>query len=172
MSRLVVLLAVLAVLILGFGSACGTNHGKSARSSRVNLTGTLTVVMKKNRSARRYELRIYDPAGRVAAAITGAEVVRSSVRVVRESGGRFGLFVGLTKNGASAFCSLTRALARRGARLHSRQRFAVALGSHVYARPWVDYRAFPNGLCSTPGIEWAGMPLPVARRLAARIRTG
>jgi hypothetical protein len=36
----------------------------------------------------------------------------------------------------------------------------------------VDYKAFPNGLCGSPGFEVAGMRLTVARSLARLIRGG
>ncbi len=122
--------------------------------------------------AEQLGLRISDLAGRVKAEVTNAGVVRSSVRAVRQAGGAAAVVGVFTKDGASKFCSLTRGLARRGARVHRPQHFAIAVGGRVYARPWVDYRAFPNGLCGSPGFEWGGMQLPVARRLARLIRGG
>lgn len=79
----------------------------------------------------RVEFRVYDPTGVVRTEVTGSDVVRSSVHAVRVSG-TVHLYGGLTKTGASKFQSLTRALARRGARLHRPQSFAVAIDGHVY----------------------------------------
>ncbi len=78
----------------------------------------------------------------------------------------------LTTNGARKFHSLTRALARRGARLRRPQRFAFAVNGRVYSRPFVDYRAFPNGLDGRTGIQVEGMTLATAQRLAREIRRG
>lgn len=163
-------LVVLVLLVAGLGEACGASQGKSARSTRVNLTGTITVVLKKNESTSRYELRVYDPTGRERTEITTADVVHSSVRVVRQSGRTASLFFYLTKTGAARFHILTRALARRGARLHRHQHFAVEVGGRVYVRPWVDYLTFPDGLPGDSGIEMDGVPLATARRLARLIR--
>jgi hypothetical protein len=165
-------LVALVVLIAGFGDACGDSQGNSARSTGVNLTGSITVVLKKKQSASPYELRVYDPSGRERTAVTGADVVHSSVRVVGQAGRTAALFFDLTKTGAARFHVLTRALARRGARLHRPQHFAVEVGGRIYVRPWVDYRLFPDGLPGDSGIEMGGMPLVTARRLARLIREG
>jgi len=119
-----------------------------------------------------FGFRIYDPTGRVSTEVTGADLVRSSVRAVHQPGGAATLYLRLTKAGAAKFHSLTRALARRGAQLHRHQSFAVEIGGHVYARPWVDYRADPDGMDGSSGLEMVSVPLAVAQRLAREIRGG
>jgi hypothetical protein len=104
--------------------------------------------------------------------LTTADVVPSSAQAQRLAGGSAVLYVGFTSKGAAKFCRLTRALARRGARLHRQQRFAVAVGFGIYVRPLVDYRASPDGLCGAPGFEVQGMRLALARQLAQQIRAG
>jgi hypothetical protein len=117
------------------------------------------------------EFRVYDPTGVARTEATGSDVVRSSVHALRVSGS-VTLYVGLTQTGASKFQTLTRALARRGARLHRPQSFAVAIGGHVYWRPSVDYELFPNGLPGNNGLDLQVLRLAVAQRLAKLIRSG
>jgi hypothetical protein len=116
-------------------------------------------------------LRIYDPSGQVKTEVTSADVVRSSVRASPGPGGAV-LSFDLTKQGASKFHTLTRALARRGARLHRRQAFAVEIGGKVFSRPWIDYRVNPDGLPGDSGIEIDLSRLAVAQRLAKEILGG
>jgi hypothetical protein len=118
----------------------------------------------------RVEFRVYDPTGVVHTEVTGSDVVRSSVHAVRVSGSVH-LYVGLTKTGASKFQTLTRALARRGARLHRPQSLAVAIDGHVYWRPSVDYKLFPNGIPGSSGLDMQVLRLAVAQRLAKLIRS-
>lgn len=121
---------------------------------------------------KQYELRIYDPTRQVKTEVTSAEVVRSSVRASRGPAGSGILDFALTKPGASRFLSLTRALARRGARLHRNQSFALAIGGRVFSRPFVDYRRFPGGLPGNAGIEVQLPRLAAAQKLAKEIRGG
>jgi hypothetical protein len=123
-------------------------------------------------STTQSRLRIFDPSGLVKTEVTNDGVVRSSVRAVRQTDASGSLIGTFTKVGAAKFCSLTRALARRGARLARPQHFAFEVAGRIYTRPWVDYKAFPNGLCGSPGFEVGGMRLAVARSLARLIRGG
>jgi hypothetical protein len=132
------------------------------------LTGTITAVLKQTPGGR--GLHIYDARRIAKATVTSAEIVRSSVRVVPLSRRYAGLYVGFNRRGRAEFCRLTRALARRGARLHRHQYFVMAADGHVFFRPWVDYQKFPNGLCGVPGFESDHMPIRAARAFAKLIR--
>jgi hypothetical protein len=123
-------------------------------------------------SPTQFRLRIFDPSGLVKTQVTNDDAVRSSVRAVRQPAGSAMLVGNFTKAGATKFCSLTRALARRGSRLRSPQHFAFEVAGRIYTRPWIDYRAFPNGLCGSPGFQVGGMRLSVARSLVRLIRGG
>ncbi len=123
-------------------------------------------------SPTQFRLRIFDPSGLVKTQVTNDDVVRSSVRAIRQPAGSALLVGNFTKAGATKFCSLTRALARRGSRLRSPQHFAFEVAGRIYTRPWVDYRAVPNGLCGSPGFEVGPMHLTVALSLARLIRGG
>jgi hypothetical protein len=117
-------------------------------------------------------LRIYDPSEHMAGEVGPTDVVRSSVRTSPDQPGTAVLFFQLTSRGKQRIHTLTRALARRGARLHRNQHFAFAVSGHVYARPFIDYRALPNGIDGEPGIEISGIPRKVAQRIAAEMRDG
>lgn len=118
------------------------------------------------------DLRIYDPLGQARWEVRTADVVRSSAYASRRPGGSAALYFRLTKYGALKFHRLTRALARRGVRLHRSQPFALKVDGRVYARPLVDYRAFPDGLDGRSGIQVEGLKLATAQRLAREIRRG
>jgi preprotein translocase subunit SecD len=115
---------------------------------------------------------MYDPAGQSKWAVGTADVVRSSARASRQPGGFATLSFRLTNNGAMKFHNLTRALARRGARLHRAQRFAFEVDGRVVSLPSIDYRAFPNGLDGRSGIQVEGLKFATAQRLARGIRQG
>jgi hypothetical protein len=114
-------------------------------------------------------MRFFDPTGIETTQLTKADVVRSSIRGVPESG-HAALVGAFTKTGAAKFCALTRQLARRGSRLHQTQYLAFEVAGRIYAKPAIDYKLFPNGVCGSPGFEVV-MPLNVARRLALLIRS-
>jgi len=135
-------------------------------------TGAAVLAPSARSAASHVELLIYDPVGRAKSEVRTADVVRSSARASRQPGGSAALYFRLTKIGALKFHSLTRALARRGARLHRSQRFAFEVGGRVYARPLIDYRAYPNGLDGRSGIQVDGLKLATAQRLAREIRQG
>jgi hypothetical protein len=110
-----------------------------------------------------FSFRIYDPSGRTKVEVMNADIVRTSVSAVPQGGGKAILSVSFTADGASKFCRLTRALARRGAALDRQQRFALVVNGRVQSRPFVDYDAAPSGLCGSPGIEVQGVPVAVAQ---------
>jgi hypothetical protein len=87
-------------------------------------------------------LRVFDPSGSIRATVTSADVVRSSVRAVKFAGSPV-IIVPLRSSGSAKFCALTRGLARRGARLANAQHLAVEVAGRIYARPCIDYTAFP-----------------------------
>ena len=123
-------------------------------------------------STRQSSFRLYDPTGEAATQVTRADVVRSSVRVLRDPAGQAVLAFAFTKHGASQFRALTRALARRGARLHRQQSFVVEIGGHVSARSRVDYEQYPDGLDGSSGVEIIVPRLATAQWLARKVRRG
>jgi hypothetical protein len=115
-------------------------------------------------------LRIYDPDGRINAQVTSGDVYRSSVQTSSESGGTAVVYIALTPVGDKRFRRLTGSLAHQGARLHREQHFAFEVDGHVYARPSVDYHAFPDGYSGRAGIDIHGIPGAAAKGIAARLR--
>jgi hypothetical protein len=134
------------------------------------LIGSAVAVTPARSVSSRVDLRIYDPAMQSRWEVRTADVVRSSAHASRGLGGSASLYLRLTASGAVKFRRLTRDLARRGARLRRAQRFVLKIDGRVYARPLVDYHAFPDGVDGRPGIQIEGMPLSTAQRLARRIR--
>jgi hypothetical protein len=117
--------------------------------------------------------RIYDPKGLIHAQVTLSGLVRSAARAWRppySSPGHGALSLTFNRTGETAFCRLTRGLARRGARLHRVQYQGIVIDGWVSTKTNVDYRHFPNGLCGSPGLEIQGIKLTTARRLARLIR--
>lgn len=116
--------------------------------------------------------RIYDPSNQSTEQVSGAEVVPSSVRVVREPEEAADVLFRLTPAGARKFTRLTRALAQRGARAKRPQSFALELDGRIRFRPQVDYRLFPNGVTGTgsTGIQIYVEHFSEAREIANRIR--
>ena len=117
-------------------------------------------------------LRIYDPAGQVKGEVGPTDVVQSSVTASTDQAGTAVLAFALTRHGNERIRSLTRALAQRGARLHRNQHFAFEVSGHVYARPFIDYRATPDGIDGESGIEIPGLGRKVANRIAVQMREG
>ena len=120
----------------------------------------------------RIEIRIYDPAHVVTTEVTAAEVVPSSARAGRLPGGAPYLRVGLTKLGRAHLHSLTRALARRGARLHRPLPVVVAINGRDVLEESIDYKSFPNGMTGGSGLQVTGLSFETASRIAALIRQG
>jgi hypothetical protein len=116
-------------------------------------------------------LRIYDPAGHIHTRVTLAGIARRETHVTHLGNLPTGtLGIVFTKAGRRGFCKLTRALAHRGARLHNHhESSAFAVNGHIYARPYIDYRVAPNGLCGVPALS-VSMKLATARRLARLLR--
>jgi hypothetical protein len=161
-SVCVVVATALAVVVSG----CGT--GDRSGSSPGALTGSIRVVLKADRAP---EFRIYDPSGSSKIEIGGIDIHRSTARVVRLVGSA-AVNLDLTQAGELKPCRLTRAVAQRGARFHRQQEIAIAIDGHVYARPRIDYRTSPRGLCGSPAIEFAGQDLHTAQKLVRLIRGG
>jgi hypothetical protein len=141
--------------------------------SVVALAAALLTGCGGTHDGSRAGLRIYDPSAHVKGQVTAGDVVPSSVRTGPESGGTahtYFIYFGLTSRGRQRFHSLTRALARRGARLHRVQRFAFEVNGHVYGRPFIDYRLYPNGIDGSSGIEIPGVPPKSAKRVARELR--
>ena len=115
-------------------------------------------------------LRIYDPTGQVKTELTISDIVRSSAMADRSVGGVPALIFTLTKSGQAKFHVLTRALARRGARLHRNQVFAIAIDGHVYATPFIDYKVEPDGIPAGPAMEMNVSSFALAKKLAFELR--
>jgi hypothetical protein len=145
---------------------------RSARSRTIVLPlAALSAVLATAAcgNSDRPELRIYDPTGRAKEEVTIADVVPSSARASRQPDGSAALSFSFTREGASKFHRLTRSLARRGAEVHRPQRVAIEINGRRHTNV-VDYRAFPNGLDGSAGVQLAMLRLPDAQRLAADIR--
>ncbi len=139
------------------------------------LVSSPAVWAARARSGTKPTLRIFDPKGRVRAQVTLAGILRSETRTIRIPGDPPGvgrLSLAFTKTGRTSFCSLTRGLAHVGARLLHIQADALEVDGRIYARGYIEYRIFPNGLCvsgSAPQILFS-MKLATARRLTRLIR--
>jgi hypothetical protein len=155
-----------AALLATFAAGCATHP--STRETTQSTPGGGTG-LQRLKSVSVSGLYIYDARRLNSVVVTPSDVVRSSIHVARGSGhpalaGQF------TRIGASKFCRLTLALAQRGRRLHRPQHFVVQVNGAVYARPYLDYRAFPSGLCGTPGFEVVGTDPALVAKLARKLR--
>ena len=116
-------------------------------------------------------LRIYDPTGQVKTELTISDIVRSSALADRSIGGVPALVFALTKSGQGKLHVLTRGLARRGARLHRNQVFAIAIDGHVYSTPFIDYKVEPDGIpAGGSGMEMNVSSFALAKKLAFELR--
>ena len=145
----------LAFPLLGVGVALLTGCGGSQHSSTRHLPPA--------------DLRIYDPAGHARVEVTDRDVVPSSVKTWRGDGAT-NINFELTARGQRSFLRLTRSLARRGAKLHRAQHFAIAVRGRVYSRPFIDYRLTPGGLDAKSGLSIANVPPSEAKRVANALR--
>ena len=114
-------------------------------------------------------VRIYAIGDTTAPQISSADIIRASIRAASDAGQPVVAF-SFTRAGAKKFHLLTLALARRGARLHRFARFAFEVDGKVYSRPYVDYRAFPQGFSGSAGVEVDVSSLATARKLAGLMR--
>ena len=115
-------------------------------------------------------VRIFDPARQVKTALTLADLVPSTARVVRDpSSGSASLEFSFTSSGRIKFCTLTRGLVLRGTRVGVPQQMAFAVDGRTYARPTIDFKLFPHGLCGTHGLQ-VYLKASLAQRLARVIR--
>lgn len=154
------------MLLAAFAAGCATHQSarKATQSTPAGGTGP-----QRLKTVSVSGLYIYDARRLNSVVVTPSDVVRSSIHVARDSGhpalaGQF------TRTGASKFCRLTRALAQRGRRLRRLQHFIVQVNGAVFARPYVDYRAFPSGLCGAPGFEVVGTDPALFAKLARKLR--
>jgi hypothetical protein len=123
-------------------------------------------------SPREFRLRIYDPLGHIKAEVTASDVLRRSARTARSPDGSWSFYFRLTDEGETEFHRLTRALAKRGARLHRPQRFRIEMNGTVLSHSTIDYRIFPEGFGVETGMEFPGLRPATARRLADQMRNG
>jgi hypothetical protein len=117
-------------------------------------------------------LRIFDPTGHIHAQVTLSGIVRrqTAVTYVNYPRGTGRLLLVFNRAGRTDFCRLTQGLARRGARLHNHHEVnAFEVNGHIYLRPYVDYRYYPNGLCGLPDLQMQ-MKLVTAGQLARLLR--
>jgi len=118
------------------------------------------------------EFRIYDTRHQANIEILTSDLVRESAKVHKLPGNPATVYFKLTDQGQSKFRRLTRALAKRGARLHAFQQMAVEVNGKVYARPGIDYKVMPDGFTPDTGLEINVGDLATARRVAKEMRSG
>lgn len=115
-------------------------------------------------------LSIYDQSKLSPVRVTTSDVVRSATRTIGAKRGPLNLWLRLTSRGVAAFDRLTRALARRGARMGAPQFAVFQVNGRAYSRFSINYRLFPNGLDGSQGVEIAGLARSAAVRLRDEIR--
>ena len=123
-------------------------------------------------SSPEFRFRIYDPLGHIKTEVTASDVLRRSARASRTPDGSWSLTFRLTDEGEAEFHRLTRALAKRGARLHRPQRFRIEMNGTVFSRSTIDYRIFPDGFGVETGMWFHGLRPATAQRLAQQMRNG
>jgi hypothetical protein len=123
-------------------------------------------------SSPEFRFRVYDPLGHIKAEVTASDVLRMSARASQEPDGSWSLTFRLTDGGEAEFHRLTRALAKRGARLHRPQRFRIEMNGTVFSRSTIDYRIFPDGFGVETGMWFPGLRPATAQRLADQMRNG
>lgn len=127
---------------------------------------------------REFRFRIYDPLGHIKAEVTASGVLRRSARAAGTAEGAAGpagsasFYFRLTDEGEAQLRRLTRALAKRGARLHRPQRFVIEMNGTVLSRSSFDYKRYPDGFSAETGMEFAGLSPATAQRLAREMRGG
>lgn len=107
---------------------------------------------------------IEDPAARfyvlkAVPLLTGAGITHP--RTSTDGSGQPDLVFGFTAHGAAAFTTLTRGVAERGQRLSSlgqtfNQHFAIALDGRLLSVPYIDFKAYPDGITSKNGADISG----------------
>jgi hypothetical protein len=151
----------LGLLVLGVAlvpcAACGAARESQGRAASGEM-------------GQRVTLRIFDPAGHIPTQVSLAGISRRQTRVTHvDNLPTATLSLVFTKAGRTQFCGLTRALAHRGSLRRHRQSALLEVNGRVIAHPYVDYRAFPKGLC-VPALS-VQMKLAAARRLAHLLRS-
>jgi preprotein translocase subunit SecD len=119
-----------------------------------------------NGSAKTYWYLFQSYPGRNADPIpelTASDLRRSAIH---PAGG--GIALGLTSEGARSFREITQTEAARGQALSRAQHFAIVLDGALVSTPSVDYKEFPNGIDTKPGVELVGAP----KDLAVVLRSG
>jgi SecD/SecF fusion protein len=114
-------------------------------------------------------------------AVDGSEITDPKESLDNSPGGTNGpaITFGLTSTGQAAFASLTKAIARRGARSTAAgdqpnlQHFAIVVDGRVISVPAVDFTQYPNGIVASDGSEISGgFTVASARALAGLIGNG
>jgi hypothetical protein len=139
------------------------------------VIATLVVLMSTacgGSSSHEFRFRTYDPLGSVKAEVTESDVLRRSARAAREPDGSWSFSFQLTDEGQATFRRLTRALAKRGARLHRPLRCVTEMNGTLLSRATVDYRIFPDGYGAEKGMWFPGFRPATAQRLAHQMRNG
>jgi preprotein translocase subunit SecD len=76
-----------------------------------------------------------------------------------------------TPDAEKQFEALTRRLAHRGAELDRPQHLLLVIDDVVYASPYIDFRANPDGIPGDTGIQFSGLAsLDETRKLAKALR--
>jgi preprotein translocase subunit SecD len=105
-------------------------------------------------------------------ALTNEDIASADV-IVDGLTGEPAVALEFTPEGRTAFSSLTREIAQRGADERAWQHFAMVLDDRIAAIPFIDYRQNPDGIDGSSGAQIAGGLSPDdARRLAAILDSG
>ena len=92
-------------------------------------------------------------------ALSGQDITHP--RVSTDNSGQPDLIFGFTAHGAAAFTALTKRVAERGQRLSSLgetfdQHFAIALDGRLLSVPYIDFKAYPDGITTKNGADISG----------------
>jgi SecD/SecF fusion protein len=152
-----------------------TDGGSVPEGARVvEVPGGVRVVRAEGAGPGRY----YALADR--AALGNAEVSRARAATDPRTGDPIVAF-GFTSSGRSAFESLTRAIAHRGAAaagpgddpLHTSQHLAILLDDEIVAVPFIHHREVPDGIDGRSGAQiQGGLSSQRAEQIATILDTG
>jgi hypothetical protein len=108
---------------------------------------------------------------RAAPALTGDDIVRSTVRrsTDPETGAPL-VVVDFTAEGSRAFARVTKDAARIGGRDQGWHHVAIVVGDEIVAFPEVDYDSYPDGFTHAPGIRMGAASDADADALVKRLR--
>ena len=149
-------------------SALISKHPGSVFLQAVAQTGAYGV-SSAGQSPRFYVLRNVP-------ALSGQDITHP--RASTDNSGQPDLIFGFTAHGAIAFRALTKLVAERGDRVSTlgqtfNQHFAIALDGRLLSVPYIDFKAYPDGITTKDGADISGrFTTQSARDLATILRYG